>query len=187
MELGHVSGVKVGNCTPQVPVLTEQSLPAADDSTNNCGEMQQFLDGPNVYSVSTTMSSEHIKWRQQQLGKLLRSTKTQLSKEDYLLLETLLTDYHDLFSLEEDERGEPDIVEFEISTGDELPRKIAARRIPYAASQEVVEQLDRMQKTGVIMPSNSQWSSQVVLVRKRDGTVRFCVNYRLGKVHNFSG
>ena len=39
MELGQVSGVEVVNCTPQVPVLTEQSLPVADDSTNNCGEM----------------------------------------------------------------------------------------------------------------------------------------------------
>ena len=41
-----------------MPVLTEQSLPTGDDPTNNCGEMQQFLVGPNVYSASTTMSSE---------------------------------------------------------------------------------------------------------------------------------
>ena len=79
MELGQVSGVEVAKCIPQVPVLTERSL--SDDSTNNCGEMQQ------------------------------RSTKTQLSEEDYLPLETLLTDYHDVFSLEEDERGEIDMVE----------------------------------------------------------------------------
>ena len=70
-------------------------------------------------------------------------------------METLLTDYHDVFSLEEDERGETDMVEFEINTGDELPNKQAARRIPYAARQEVAEQLDRMQKIGVIIPFNS--------------------------------
>ena len=74
MELGHVSGVEVVNCTPRVPFLTEQSLPAFDDSTNNCGEMQQFLDKPNVYSVSTAMNSECTEWRHQQLGKLLRNT-----------------------------------------------------------------------------------------------------------------
>ena len=55
-------------------------------------------------------------------------------------------EYHDVFSLEEDERGETDMIEFEINTGDELPRKQAARRIPYAARQEVAEQLERMQK-----------------------------------------
>ena len=51
MELGHVSGVEVVNCTPQVPVLTEQSLPAADDYPSNCEEMQQFLDGPKLMCI----------------------------------------------------------------------------------------------------------------------------------------
>jgi len=61
-----------------------------------------------------------------------------------------------VFGLEEDERGETDMVEFEINTGDELPRKQAARRIPYAACQEIAEQLKRMQGTDVIMQSSSQ-------------------------------
>jgi len=69
------------------------------------------------------------------------------------------------------------MVEFEINTGDELPRKQATRRIPYAARQEVAEQFDRMQKTGVIITSSSPWSSLVILVRKRDRTLRFCVDY----------
>ena len=59
------------------------------------------------------------------------------------------------------------MVEFEINTWGELLRKQVARRISYAAHQEVAEQLERMQRIGVIKPSNSLWSSQVVLVRKR--------------------
>ena len=55
--------------------------------------------------------------------------------EDHLPLEELLSEYHDVFSLDEDERGEADMIEFEINTGDELPRKQAARRIPYGARQ----------------------------------------------------
>ena len=121
-----------------------------------------------------------MKWRQQQLSQHLRDTKGRLSSEgDHLPLEELLSEYHDVFSLDEDERGETDMIEFEINTGDELPRKQAARRIPYGARQEVAEQLERMQKIGVIKPSKSPWSSPVVLVRKRDGTLRFCVDCRV--------
>ena len=77
-----------------------------------------------VFSVttSTCTSSERVKWRQQQLGKVLRGTKGQLSEGDHLPLEKIMFEYHDVFSLEEDERGETDMIEFEINTGDELPR-----------------------------------------------------------------
>ena len=50
--------------------------------------------------------------------------------------------------------------------------------MPFAVRQEVARQLDQMQSRGVIEPSRSPWASPVVLVRKRDGTHRFCVDYR---------
>ena len=58
-------------------------------------------------------------------------------------------------------------------------RKQTAKRITYGARQEVAEQLERMKKIGMIKPSKSPWSSPVVLVRKRDGTLCFCVDYRV--------
>lgn len=42
--------------------------------------------------------------------------------------------------------------------------------------EEVARQVSKMQSSGVIEPS--KWTSPVVLVRKRDGTHRFCVDYR---------
>ena len=74
-----------------------------------------------------------------------------------------------------------DLVEFKIDTGDTgdaSPKKQAARRIPFAARQEIARQLEEMQKNNIIKPSKSPWASPVVLVKKRDGTLRFCVDYR---------
>ena len=66
----------------------------------------------------------------------------------------------------------------EINTGDASPMKQPTRRIPFTLRQEVARQLDQMQKQGVIQPSRSPWASPVVLVKKRDGSHRFCVDYR---------
>ena len=98
-------------------------------------------------------------------------------KEKRMLL-GFLADHHEAFCLEENERGETDLVQFEIETNDAAPKKLPVRRMPFTVRQEVARQLKRMQETDVIQPSNSPWASPVVLVRKKDGTHRFCVDYR---------
>ena len=50
--------------------------------------------------------------------------------------------------------------------------------MPYAARQEVAQHIRKMQEANVIQPSSSPWSSSIVLVKKKDGTLRFCVDYR---------
>ena len=47
-----------------------------------------------------------------------------------------------------------------------------------AAQQELAQLLESMQKSHVIQPSESPWASPVVLVRKKDGSLRLCVDYR---------
>ena len=50
--------------------------------------------------------------------------------------------------------------------------------MPYTVRQEIARLLSEMQRNRVIQPSNSPWASPVVLVKERDGTHRFCVDYR---------
>ena len=64
-----------------------------------------------------------------------------------------------------------------IDTGESSPKKQAVRRMPFAVRSEVAKQLRDMQAAGVVQPSSSPWASPVVMVRKRDGTLRFCVDY----------
>jgi len=65
-----------------------------------------------------------------------------------------------------------------IDTEGSAPCKQPPRRMPFVVRQEVAKQLHDMQRNGVIQPSSSPWSSPVVMVRKRDGSHRFCMDYR---------
>ena len=91
---------------------------------------------------------------------------------------SLLEEYNDVFCLEEGERGETDLVEMHIDTGDASPRRQPVRRVPFAVRQEVARQLREMQDAQIIQPWSSPWASPIVLVRKKDGTLRYCIDYR---------
>ena len=79
-----------------------------------------------------------------------------------------------MFSLVEGERGETDLTLLHINTGDAIPKKQPVRRVPFAVRREVAWQLAHMQEQGVIQPSSSPWASAIVLVRKKDGSLRMC-------------
>lgn len=122
-------------------------------------------------------SDEDPAWRKEQLLSMLHQP-TLLNPEQRQVLFSFLTDHHDAFSLGDFDRGETDWLELHIDTGDAAPRKQAARRMPFAVRQEVARQLQKMQDAGVVQPSSSPWASPVVMVQKKDGTHRFCVDYR---------
>ena len=58
------------------------------------------------------------------------------------------------------------------------PRKSPPRRYPLAQRDIVENELQRMLDNDIIEPSSSPWASNIVLVKKKDNSVRFCVDYR---------
>ena len=124
------------------------------------------------------LSSTQIKERRAKLLEALQLKSAHVPHSDAERLCTFLGDNHDIFSLEPGERGDTSLFTMEINTGDASPLKQPPRRMPFMVHEEVAKQLRSMQQEGVIRPSNSPWSSPVVLVRKKDGSHRFCVDYR---------
>ena len=121
-------------------------------------------------------SSAYAQRRKARLKEILE--KPSLPDEEKEILLNFLADHHEVFSIEEGERGETSLVRMRIDTGDSPPLKQPVRRMPFLVRQEVARQLRNMQDQGVIVQSKSPWASPVVLVRKRDSTHRFCVEYR---------
>ncbi|UYV67845.1 hypothetical protein LAZ67_5002210, partial [Cordylochernes scorpioides] len=76
------------------------------------------------------------------------------------------------------EASKTDNVMHRISTGDHLPTKQRPYRVAPAERQIIQEEVNKMEEIGIIQPSASPWASPVVLVRKKDGSWRFCVDYR---------
>lgn len=65
-----------------------------------------------------------------------------------------------------------------IKLRDETPIKEPPRRIPIHKREILDKEIEKLEKRGLIEKSTSPWSSQLVLVQKKDGSWRMCVDYR---------
>ena len=100
---------------------------------------------------------------------------TEENKEKAL---NLLAKYHDIFALEDGEMGCTKAAKHKIKVTDEKPFKERLRSIPSGLLDEVKDHLNQMLDMGAIKPSKSVWSNAMVLVQKKDGGLRFCINFR---------
>ena len=84
----------------------------------------------------------------------------------------------DLFAKNDCDLGQTHLVKAKIDTGDHPPIQQKPYRLPFSQRQLVEQHIQDMLKAGVIEPSQSPWASPIVIVDKKDGSKRFCVDYR---------
>ena len=113
----------------------------------------------------------------EEIQKLVDETTEVLVPEDVQKFGCLVREYRDVFSTKDEPLGQTDVVEHEIKTTGP-PIKMHYRRVPSGLKEEAVKEEERMKDLGVIEPSESPWAAPVVLVRKKDGTLRYCIDYR---------
>ena len=125
---------------------------------------------PTVASLQCDREANLLEQLNIQVEHLTAEQKPQLTK--------LITEYMDVFALNSQELGRTSLVKHVINTGDHPPVRQPVRRTPFALRNKVDEMVQEMLTQGVIQPSQSPWASPIVLVKKKDGGIRFCVDYR---------
>ncbi|CAG2249543.1 Transposon Ty3-G Gag-Pol polyprotein,Transposon Ty3-I Gag-Pol polyprotein [Mytilus edulis] len=113
-----------------------------------------------------------------ELQKLVNEASSHLTEKQRHQVTNCLQQYKSLFALSDNDLGCTSIVRHRINTGTNYPVKQPPRRTPVAMRDEIDKHIDNMLERGVIEPSEGPWSSGIVLVKKKDGSTRFCVDYR---------
>jgi len=98
-----------------------------------------------------------------------------LTKEQVLEGKKAVSKWRHVFS---NEPGLTDVCQHEIKVTSNEPIRLKPYPIPFSMKDVVSREIDKMMQAGIIEESDSPYSSPVVLVKKKDGSVRFCVDYR---------
>ena len=92
-------------------------------------------------------------------------------------LKALFQEFSDIISQGEYDLGCTPLLQHTIETEGPPLRQPYHHQNP-AVRREEMAQVQQMLSSGVIHPSNSSWASPVVMVKKKDGSLRFCVDFR---------
>ena len=136
-----------------------------------CESIECVLSSQSCVAGSNCELPEHVK-------SLYERSITALEPHQHPSVYRLLCEYAHLFSKGPEDLGRTDIVKHRIDTGNAPPIRQTPRRLPLAKREEASQAIRDMREQGVIEPSTSPWASPIVLVRKKDGSTRFCVDYR---------
>eukprot|EP00731_Ephydatia_muelleri_P003023 Em0001g3023a len=179
MVARSVSFVSKGSKEVLVQLLNPSSFPIVLHKQEVVGTLHS-LDEHNSMACSAGVDTQgsHNTSVQSIAKQLVDKVAEGVTDNEKDELQQLLLKYSGILSQYEGDLGRTDLVYHHIVTGDHKGIKQSGRRLPFHQREEVKELLDGMLERQVIEPSQGSWSSPVVLVKKKDGSTRFCVDFR---------
>ena len=162
-----------------VQVLNPGLAPVVVNKDVRVGVIKPVTDSDIVCSIESTKSNRHVGHSEcAHLIELMLQNTEHLSSYHKSQGVALLQEFEDVIAKSDDDLGQTSLSFHTIDTGDNQPIRQHARRLPFHQHKEVSELVDSMLSRGIIESSDSPWASPVVLVRKKDGKTRFCVDFR---------
>ena len=110
--------------------------------------------------------------------KVRRQINPDISADQQQQIMEVLLDYIHCFATDEEEMGKCKVAEHVINTGASRPVHQPPYKSAWKEREVVQDQVNEMLRKGIIEHSDSPWCAPVVLVKKKDGGWRFCVDYR---------
>lgn len=157
--------VRLLNITPEPKVVYKNTEIGQYQETN-------VVDCPMNQSTS-------VDWKERQdLQDLEEESAKNLNKDQTELVRKFIQKYQYVFAKSNKELGKTTLVKHKIDTGNSRPVKQSVRRAPAHLSEEIDRNITEMLEHNIIEPSVSAWASPIILVKKKDNTYRFCVDYR---------
>ena len=151
-------GTKVADCTPVI----------------NVAEMRDekiWPDRPRRESLECDRNWSYP------ICAMVNQSRADLEEAQREVLHKLINQHLGIFSLSPKDIGHTGLVKHQIHTGEAWPNCQPARWLPWSKREEANEQEEKMLSAGVIESSESPWMSPVALVKKKDGSMCFCMDF----------
>ena len=142
----------------------ETTFPDSDKRPLNC----------NAVSVEAELSWDAV----EEMKKLFPMDNDQLTEDQKLSVWKILAQHSKAVSRGPRDIGHCTKAQLRINTGSAPPSRLPLRRFSPEQETYISEETQRLLEGDVIEPSTSPWSAQVVLASKKDGSYRYCVDFR---------
>lgn len=158
-------------------IIPENILPLNLQQETEMRDIQQLASSlpkthePKADHATCTQLPQH-------LNELYEKSISQLNQNQQTRLRKLLFKHQESFAKSKNEVGKCSILKHSIDTGCAAPVRQPLRRTPQSYEGEEDKYVKEQLEAGTIRPSNSAWSSPLVMVRKKSGEIRVCVDYR---------
>lgn len=169
-----LTSVKNGNTTARLLNPTNQNLTLRKGL--HIGEFFSVNEGDLVAHPTQTDKSESSVVATEVPPVSL--TDSPVNSSQMRAIQALLAEYGNIFSRSERVAGKCTLIKHCINTGDSPPLRQRAYRTSPEKREEIDRQVAALLADGVIEESCSPWASPVVLVKKKNGDWRFCIDYR---------
>lgn len=172
--------IRIANFNDQAQTLYKHTCAAKCEPVTKVHSMVEYQEKQHCHTVRQ-IQSQNCETNQEipeHLQILWSSIENSLDQKQAKLAREVILKHSHVFAKSKDDLGRTSVVQHKIDIGNAIPVRQPPRRLPIARKEMVENEIKRMLQNDIIEPSNSPWASGLVVVEKKDGTPRLCVDYR---------